>query len=67
MSVDLLESLQDCLVTVEKLSNLLRKDQEDMPGCINGEILREYLRGTDRAQEILSSLRKDLRANLAGS
>lgn len=67
MSVELLESLQDCIATIQKLSNLLREDREDMPGCVNGEILAEYLRGTDRAQEILSSMLVSLRAILAGA
>lgn len=67
LSVELLEALQDCIVTIQKLSNLLREDREDMPGCVNGEILNEYLRGTDGAQEILSSLLESLQAILAGA
>lgn len=65
LSVELLEALQDCVATIQKLSNLLREDREDMPGCVNGEILNEYLRGTDGAKEILSSLLANLQAILA--
>lgn len=65
LSVELLEALQDCIATIQKLSNLLREDRDDMSGCVNGEILKEYLRGTDGAQEVLSSLLESLRAILA--
>lgn len=36
-----------------------------MPNCINGEILAEYLRGTEGVQEILVSMMESLRAILA--
>ena len=36
-----------------------------MPGCINGEILEEYLRGTEGVQEILVSMLESLRMILA--
>lgn len=65
LSVELLQALQDCITTIQKLSNQIRMDREDMPGCVNGEILKEYLRGTDGAQEILSSLLANLQAILA--
>lgn len=67
LSVELLDALRGCIVTIHKLSNLLREDREDMPDCVSGEILREYLRGTDGAQEILSSLLESLQAILAGA
>lgn len=65
LSVELLEALQDCIATIQKLSNLLREDRDDMSGCVNGEILKEYLRGTDGAQKVLSSLLESLWAILA--
>ena len=52
-------------MTIQKLSNLLQEDLEDMPDCINGEILTAYLRGTRGAQEIISSLMEGLQAILA--
>lgn len=66
LSVELLKALQDCIATIQKLSNLMQEDREDITGCINGEILKEYLRGTDRAQEMVASLLENLRAILAG-
>ena len=67
LSIELLEALQDCIATIQKLSNQVRADREDMPGCVNGEILKEYLRGTDGVQEILSSLLASIQAILAGA
>lgn len=67
MSVELLKALQDCITTIQKLSNLLQEDREDIPGCINGEVLKEYLRGTDLAHEMLVSLLESLQAILAGA
>lgn len=66
MSVELLEALQECITVIQKLSDLMREDREDIPGCISGEILTEYLRGTDRVQEILSLLLESLQAILTG-
>lgn len=55
-----MKALEDCIITIQKLSNLLQEDREDMPACVNGEILREYLRGTERAQESIASLLESL-------
>jgi len=65
LSVELLRALEDCIDTISKLQNLLEEDRENMPDCINGDILREYLRGTDGVQEILVSLTDHLRLILA--
>lgn len=65
LSVELLRALEDCIETISKLKNLLDEDRENMPGCINGEILDEYLRGTEGVQEILVSMLESLRVILA--
>lgn len=65
LSVELLRALEDCIETISKLKNLLDEDRENMPGCINGEILEEYLRGTEGVQEILVSMLESLRMILA--
>lgn len=65
LSLELLKALQDCAETINQLTNLLDESREDMPDCINGEILREYLRGTEGAQELLASLLASLRTILA--
>lgn len=65
LSVELLRALEDCIETISKLKNLLDEDRENMPGCINGEILEEYLRGTEGVQEILVSMMESLRVILA--
>lgn len=67
LSVELLEALQNCIATIQKLSNQVQADREDMPSCVNGEILEEYLRGTDGVQEVLSSLMASLQAILASA
>lgn len=64
LSLELLKALQDCVETINKLTNLLEEDREDMPNCINGEILREYLRGAESAKESLAALLADLRGIL---
>lgn len=61
----MLRALEDCIETISKLKNLLDEDRENMPGCINGEILDEYLRGTEGVQEILVSMLESLRVILA--
>lgn len=65
LNVELQEALQDCITTLGRLMNLLEEDREDMPNCINGEILRMYLRGTDGAQEMTRSILADLQEMLA--
>jgi len=61
-----MEALQDCIATLQRLTDLLQEDREDMPLCINGDILAEYLRGMDGAQEIVVSLLAGLQTLLAG-
>ena len=65
LSVELLKALEDCINTISKLKNLLDEDRDNMPDCINGEILKEYLRGTEGVQEILVSMMESLHAILA--
>ena len=55
LSVELLEALQDCVTVINRLLGLLDEDREDMPNCISGEILEEYLRGIAEAHEIAVS------------
>ena len=66
LSVELLQALRDCMDTLLQLDRLLEEDRTNMPECISGEILREYLRGVDRAREITASLLADLRGIAAG-
>ena len=65
LSVELLKALEDCINTISKLKNLLDEDRDNMPDCINGEILKEYLRGTEGVQEFLVSMMESLHAILA--
>lgn len=62
----MLEALEDCLKTVNRLEDLIKKDREDMPGCINGEVLEAYLQGLDAVQDTVDSLQTGLRKILAG-
>jgi len=65
LSLELLEDLRNCIDTILKLEELLKEDREDMPNCINGEVLVEYLRGLEEAQETVASLLASLRTILA--
>lgn len=39
---------------------LLEEDRQDVPGCVGGEILLEYQRGTERALRTVQELRSSL-------
>lgn len=43
-----------------RLSKMIQEDREDMPGCVNGEILAAYLRAADAAEQKLKKLRSQL-------
>jgi len=58
---ELLNLLQECTAVVNKLLSLLDDDQEDMPYCVNGEILDAYNRGTEEAAQVACSIREELR------
>lgn len=60
MNPELLKELQDCIITVNKLLTLLEDDVEDMPNCVNGEILAAYRNGADEARHISDTLKKAL-------
>ena len=61
MDLELLKTLQECEATAGRLLELLERDREDMPGCVSGELLAEYLRGTDGAIHITRAIREEVR------
>ncbi len=61
MGLELEKALRDCGAAAERLLALLKEDQLDMPGCISGEILVEYQRGTEWALQSVRELREGLR------
>ena len=61
----MLEDLRKCIGTILQLEKMLEEDREDIPNCINGEVLREYLRGLEEAHNVLNALRTSLRTILA--
>lgn len=67
MSLEFLEAVRECAVTLEKLLAAIDEDREDIPGCINGDVLEEYLRGLNGAQETATSLLAGLLALLASA
>lgn len=60
MDFELQEILQDCTAATNRLLDLLDQDKHDISDCINGEILAEYQRGTDKALRIASEIKADL-------
>lgn len=60
MDFELQKVLQDCIAAAERLSDLLEEDRQDMPGCVNGEILLEYQRGMEQAMRMVQELRVSL-------
>ena len=48
------------MAAAERLTRLLEEDKQDMPGCINGEILLEYQRGTEQALRVVQDLHVSL-------
>ena len=65
MGLELQRALQDCMAAAERLAGLLEEDRQDMPGCVGGEILLEYQRGTERALRTVQELRSSLYKLLA--
>ena len=61
----MLEDLRKCIGTILQLEKMLEEDREDIPNCIKGEVLREYLRGLEEAHNVLNSLMTSLRTILA--
>lgn len=60
MNPELVKALQDCIITVNKLLTLLEDDVEDMPNCVNGEILAAYKNSADEARNIADTIKKSL-------
>lgn len=60
MDLELLAVLEDCAAMADRLLNLLDQDTQDMPNCVNGEILAEYQRGLDKALHTASEIKTGL-------
>ena len=60
MDPELLETLRDCAVVTNRLLDLLKRDEEDMPGCVSGQLLAECQRGTAEAQRVAGEIRTGL-------
>lgn len=60
MDPELLEAIQNCTATADWLLDLLEQDEQDMPNCINGEILAEYQKGTEEALRTANAIKADL-------
>ena len=61
MDPQLSKMLQECAVLTNKLLELLDQDREEIRGCISGELLAEYLRGTDEAEKTTRSIHSEVR------
>lgn len=61
MDPQLLKTLQECAALTNKLLDLLEQDREGIRGCIGGELLEEYLRGTDEAEKMTRAIRSEVR------
>ena len=61
MDPQLLKTLQECAALTNKLLELLEQDREGIRGCISGDLLAEYLRGTDEAEKTTRSIRSEVR------
>jgi len=60
LDLELLKTLRDCIAITGRLLDLLEQDQEDLPGCISGELLAECQRGTANARRVTREIREGL-------
>lgn len=60
------ELLEQCLSLTKRLLLLMESDQDDMKGCINGEVLDAYNRALNEAMGIAKKIQKSLMILQAG-
>ena len=53
--------LQKCAELAEQLLTQLEEDLQDIPRCVNGEILEAYRRGADEAQQSVLQVQEGIR------
>ncbi|MCX4372510.1 MAG: hypothetical protein OSJ58_11925 [Dysosmobacter sp.] len=61
MDPQLLKTLQECVSLTNRLLELLEQDREGIRDCVSGELLAEYLRGTEEARNMARSIRSEVR------
>lgn len=54
------ELLDESLALTKKLLMMMESDQDDMKGCINGEVLDAYSRASREAMDIVEKIRKSM-------
>lgn len=57
LNPQLLSIFESCVDSIENLLSLLDSDKDDMPYCIGGEILTEYISSTDEAIKLARAIK----------
>ncbi len=52
--------LDESLILAERLTIQMKLDQDDMEGCINGEVLDAYGKASQGAMDIVEKIHKSL-------
>lgn len=52
--------IADCEYFTKKLKNKMQNSRDDLPNCIKGELLDEYLKTCDLAEERLMKINLEL-------
>ena len=60
MNPELLEALRESIVIADRLLTMMDLGREEMPRCVNGEILKAYLESTDKAIAKVKGIKKTL-------
>ena len=47
---------EDCLDDIANIKTLIKRDENEISSCINGEIMVVYLQGLERANDVLREI-----------
>ena len=60
MDPQYLSALNESLALAERLRRLLERDNDEIAACLSGELMLEYRKGIEQAQELVTRLRSEL-------
>ena len=56
----MIQTLEECIALADRLTVLMEQDNAEIRNCIQGDLLTEYLKGSEKAAEMVRSLRNTL-------
>ena len=60
MNAELVNTLQSCLDTCDRLIQMTEQDRERIQACVSSDLMKAYMEGCDKSEKGLKKLREQI-------